>query len=73
LRSHWETLYGDFIREALWLFVGAFEHELEDSDDLVNLWALMNTLRLFGAPRTVHQAELVPNRAGAAYFEANKE
>ena len=30
-------------------------------------------LRLFGQPRTLHEAEQVMNRIGATYFEPNKE
>jgi hypothetical protein len=72
-RARREALYADFIREASKLFVDAFEHELDDPEKLVNLYALMSTLRLFGAPRTMHEAERVLNQIGAAYFAPNKE
>jgi hypothetical protein len=72
-RSRREALYGDFIREASRLFVDAFENELEDPAKLVNLYALMSTMRLFGSPRTVDEAERVLNRIGAAYFAPNRE
>lgn len=71
-RAHREALYSDFIREASRLFVDAFEHELDDPEKLVNLYALMNTLRLYGAPRTMREAELVLHRIGAAYFAPNR-
>lgn len=72
-RARREALYGDFIREASRLFVDAFEHELDDPEKLVNLYALMSTLRLFAAPRTMREAERVVQRIGATYFEPNKE
>lgn len=72
-RARREALYGEFIREASRLFADAFEHELDDPAKLVQLYALVSTMRLFGAPRTVHEAETVVNQIGAAYFAPNKE
>jgi hypothetical protein len=72
-RTRREALYGDFIREASRLFVDAFEHELDDPAKMVHLYAMVSMLRLFGQPRTLHEAEQVMNRIGAAYFEPNKE
>ncbi len=68
-----EALYGEFISEASRLFVDAFEHELDDPAKLVHLYAVVSTLRLFGDPGTVTEAEHVVNRIGAAYFAPNKE
>lgn len=72
-RTRREALYGDFIREASRLFVDAFEHELDDPAKLVHLYAMVSTLRLFGRPRTLEEAEKVMNQIGAAYFAPNKE
>ncbi|WP_159996866.1 hypothetical protein [Roseomonas sp. 18066] len=72
-RARRELLYGDFIREASRLFVDAFQHELEDPAKLVQLYAIVSMLRLFGQPRTLREAEKVMNRIGATYFEPNKE
>lgn len=72
-RARREALYGDFIREASRLFGDAFEHQLDDPAKLVHLYAIVSMLRLFGQPRTLHEAEQVMNRIGAAYFEPNKE
>lgn len=72
-RSRREALYGDFIREASRLFADACEHELDDPAKLVQLYAIVSTIRLFGQPRTVEAAEQVMTRIGAAYFAPNKE
>jgi len=68
-RAHREALYGEFIQEASRLFVDAFEHELEDPTKLVHLYAIVSTIRLFGSPATLLEAEKV----GATYFAPNKD
>lgn len=72
-RARREALYGGFIREASHLFVNAFEHEFDDPAKLLQLYAIVSTIRLFGQPGTVAAAEQVMNRIGAAYFAPNKE
>jgi hypothetical protein len=72
-RAHREELYGEFIREASRLFVDAFEHELEDPAKLVHLYAVVSTIRLFGEPRTLEEAEKVMRQIGATYFAPNKD
>lgn len=72
-RSRREALYGDFIREASRLFVDAFEHGLDDPAKLLQLYAIVSTIRLFGRARTVAEAERVMSRIGATYFAPNKE
>jgi hypothetical protein len=72
-RARREALYSDFIREASRLFADAFEHELDDPAKLVQLYALVSMMRLFGAPQTVQEAEAVVNQIGATYFAPNKE
>jgi hypothetical protein len=72
-RARCEALYGEFIREASRLFADAFEHELDDPAKLVQLYATVSIIRLFGHPRTLAEAEQVMNQIGAAYFAPNKE
>ena len=60
-RTRREALYGEFIREASRLFVDAFEHELDDPAKPVQLYAIVSTIRLFGQPRTLKEAERVMN------------
>ena len=72
-RARREALYGEFIREASKLFADAFEHELDDPAKLVQLYAIVSTVRLFGQPQTLKAAERVMNQIGAAYFAPNKE
>ncbi|MEJ0015569.1 MAG: hypothetical protein WDN25_03230 [Acetobacteraceae bacterium] len=72
-RARREALYGEFIREASKLFADAFEHELDDPAKLVQLYATVSTIRLFGDPRTLAEAERVISQIGATYFAPNKE
>ena len=68
-----EALYGEFIREASKLFADAFEHELDDPAKLVQLYATVSIIRLFGQQRTLEEAEGVMHRIGATYFAPNKD
>ena len=68
-----EALYGEFIREASKLFADAFEHELDDPTKLVQLYAIVSTIRLFGQKQTLEEAERVMSQIGAAYFAPNKD
>ena len=52
-RTRREAIYSEFIREASRLFGDAFEHTLEDPAKLVQLYAMVSTIRLFGHPRTL--------------------
>ncbi|MDO9711916.1 hypothetical protein [Paracraurococcus lichenis] len=38
----------------------------------MKLYALVSTIRLFGRPRTLAEAERIMDRIGAAYFAPNK-
>lgn len=62
-----------FIREASKLFADAFEHELDDPAELVQLYAIISTIRLFGGLRTLEGAERVMGQVGAAYSAPNKK
>ena len=68
-----EALYGEFIREASKLFADAFEHELDNPAKLVQLYATVSTIRLFGQKRTLEEAEQVMHLIGATYFSPNKD
>ncbi|MFO1039017.1 MAG: hypothetical protein U1E45_19415 [Geminicoccaceae bacterium] len=68
-----EAVYGDFIREASRLFADAFEHELDDPSKLVQLYATVSIIRLFGEPETLTAAEGVMRKIGATYFAPNKD
>lgn len=72
-RGRREALYSDFIREASRLFGDAFEHTLEDPAKLVLLYAMVNTIRLFGNSRTLEEAEKVMAMIGATYLAPNKD
>jgi hypothetical protein len=68
-----EALYGEFIREASKLFADAFEHDLDDPAKLVQLYATVSTIRLFGQKQTLEEAEKVISLIGATYFAPNKD
>jgi hypothetical protein len=72
-RARREALYGEFIREASTLFGDAFRHELDDPAKLVNLYAIVSKIRLFGEPRTLDEAERVMRRIGETYFAPNQD
>lgn len=55
------------------MFVDAFEHELDDPAKLVSLYAIVSTIRLFGGPGALREAEKVMSQIGAAYFAPNKD
>ena len=71
-RARGEALYGEFIREASKLFGDAFGHEMEDPAKLVQFYAIVGMIRLFGQPRTLTEAEAVTREIGATYFAPNK-
>ncbi|GLS43788.1 hypothetical protein [Methylobacterium brachythecii] len=72
-RARREALYGEFIREASTLFGDAFRHEFDDPAKLVNLYARVSKIRLFGEPDTLREAERVMQRIGETYFSPNKD
>ena len=72
-RARRETLYCDVITEASRLFADAFEHILDDPAKMVQLYATVSMIRLFGQPRTLAAAEEVMRQIGAAYFAPNKD
>jgi len=71
-RGRREALYGEFIREASTLFGDAFQQDLKDPAKLVNLYAIVNKIRLFGGPETLEEAERVMQRIGETYFAPHK-
>ena len=55
------------------MFGDAFQHDLADPAKLVNLYASVNMIRLFGEPETLQEAERVMQRIGETYFAPNKD
>ena len=72
-RTRREAIYSEFIREASRLFGDAFEHTLEDPAKLVQLYAMVSTIRLFGHPRTLEEADKIMALIGATYLAPNKD
>lgn len=56
-RSRREAVYGAFIKEASRLYGDALSHEKDDVMDLVDLYALVNQMRLFSSRDVVACAE----------------
>ena len=52
-----ETLYADFIKEGSRLYANSITHGLDDIDELVALYSLVNRIRLFASEPVVHAAE----------------
>ena len=72
-RARREALYSEFIGEASKLFADALTHELDDPAKVVELYAIVSRIRLFGKPRTLEEAERVVSQIGIAYFAPNKD
>ena len=72
-RARREALYGEFIRKASTLFGDAYRPDLDDPAKLVNLYAIVNKIRLFGEPETLQEAERVMQRIGETYLAPNKD
>src|SRR5512135_1483354 len=54
-----ETLYGEFISECAKLIVDAFTHALEQPENLLPLYALINRIRLSASKPVLLEAEHV--------------
>ncbi|MGE8126501.1 hypothetical protein ACQKQD_05930 [Methylobacterium sp. NPDC080182] len=54
------------------MFGDAFQHDLKDPAKLVNLYAIVNKIRLFGGSETLEEAERVMQRIGETYFAPHK-
>lgn len=52
-----ETLYSDFINEASRIYARSVTRNLEGTDELVSLYALVSRIRLMATEPVVHEAE----------------
>lgn len=67
MRNKRETLYGEFIDEAVRLFADAYLHQLDDFSKLVHIYGIVSKIRLFGSPDVIKQAEAVIVEIKATY------
>lgn len=62
-----EALYSDFIAERARLVVDALEHNINDPQKLIPLYALLSRIRLSSSSRVLETAEEVTRDILAAY------
>jgi len=66
-----EALYGEFVGECAKLLMDAFTHELEKPETLLQVYALINRIRLCASPLVLHEAEQLMVRITDQYFSSN--
>ena len=67
-----QVLFDDFITEATRLFGDALSHEKDDVTDLVQLYALVNKIRLWASSPVVTAAEEAIHAIVQTYLEPNR-
>jgi hypothetical protein len=67
-----ESLYRSFIEEACKLYADAFEHDVADASKVVNLYALVSTMRVLSSPAVFEHADAVVRLIIESYFAPNK-
>lgn len=71
-RSKREELYRNFIDEASRLHIDAFTHEKPELSNLVNLYALVNKMRIVSSPGVIESADRVVLAIIETYLAPNK-
>ena len=69
--SQRETLYSDFINEASRIYAKSITHNLDDTDELVSLYALVSRIRHMATEPVVHAAEAFARLIVTHYGEPN--
>jgi hypothetical protein len=65
-------LYRDFIKEASRWYADAYEHDKPQVSNLVNLYALVSTMRVLSSPRVVENADRVVRVIIETYLATNR-
>jgi hypothetical protein len=65
-----EGLYGEFVGECAKLLMDAFTHSLEKPEKLLQVYALVNRIRLCASPAVLNEAERLMVRITDQYFSA---
>ncbi len=66
-----ETLYGEFVGECAKVLVHAFTHTLDQPENLLPIYALINRIRLCASQPVLVEAEHVLRRITEQYFLRN--
>src|ERR1700761_301236 len=66
-----EELYSEFIRQGTGCYAKALSHSLENIDEIVAMYALVNRIRLFASPSVLEAAEAFVKKLVARYDEKN--
>jgi hypothetical protein len=66
-----ETLYSDFISESVRLLVDAMQHNSNDLQKLLPIYALISRIRLSSSQRVLHEAEQIINIIVSTYPQPN--
>jgi hypothetical protein len=66
-----EALYSEFIRQGTAYYAKALSHSLEDIDELVAMYALVNRIRLFASRTVLEAADAFLKTLVAKYSEKN--
>ena len=66
-----EELYSDFIRQGTSCYVRALSQSLENLDEIVAMYALVNRIRLFASDSVLEAAEAFVKKLVAKFGEDN--
>jgi hypothetical protein len=66
-----EALYSDFISESVRLLVDAMQHNSNDLQKLLPIYALISRIRLSSSQRVLHEAERIINIIVSTYPQPN--
>ena len=69
--SQRETLYCEFINEAARLFAESLQHQFERTESLINIYALLNRIRLNSSEEVVRAAMTTIDDIVASYNRPN--
>jgi hypothetical protein len=71
-RARRVKLYKSFIQEASKWYADAYEHDHAQISNLVELYALVSTMRILSTPRVIECADQVVRAIVATYLAPNK-
>jgi hypothetical protein len=66
-----EELYAEFIRQGMGCYAKALSQNLENIDDIVAIYALVNRIRLFASRSVLEAADAFVKKLVAKYSEKN--
>jgi hypothetical protein len=66
-----EELYSEFIRQGMTAYAKALSQSLENIDEIVAMYALLNRIRLFASRNVLEAAEAFVKRLVVKYGEKN--